>query len=89
MAEGLPLVCRRLLGEGHDHQTRRAGGEKTQYPFRCIWAAEDNRKTVAVRAQLGCQLGQVSGGIAICQLALAVDEEGIGMVADSVFECME
>jgi hypothetical protein len=31
----------------------------------------------------------VSDGIAIRQLALAVDEESIGMVADGVFECME
>jgi hypothetical protein len=34
-------------------------------------------------------LGQVSGSIAIRQLALAVDEEAIGMVADGVFECIE
>jgi hypothetical protein len=89
MAEGLPLVCRRLLGEGHDHETCRAGGQKPQYPFHRVRATEDNRKPAAVRTQLGRPLGQVFGGVAICQLALAVDEEGIGMVADGVVECME
>jgi hypothetical protein len=34
-------------------------------------------------------LGEVAGGIAIRQLALAVDEKGIGMVAHGAFECVE
>jgi hypothetical protein len=34
-------------------------------------------------------LGEVAGGIAIRQLALAVDEKGIGMVAHGAFEGVE
>jgi hypothetical protein len=31
----------------------------------------------------------VCGGLSIRELALAIDEEGIGMAADGVFECIE